>query len=83
MKYFKKACIALAALLISTSFAAGIVTKSVNAASTTIPPRKLERLDRGIVAINQGNGKVYVAGVFSEQNPVILHSIYIEKPQVA
>ncbi len=60
MKYFKKVCITLAALLISTSFAAGIGTQAINAASTTIPSRQLERLDRGIVAISQGNGKVYV-----------------------
>ncbi|HEX2925815.1 MAG TPA: dockerin type I domain-containing protein [Ruminiclostridium sp.] len=59
MKYFKKACITLAAILVSsvvTSFGAS----AANAASASIPARQMERLDRGIVAVNQGNGKVYV-----------------------
>jgi rhamnogalacturonan endolyase len=60
LKFVKKACITLAALLISSGVVIGTGTQTVNAASLTIPSRQMERLDRGIVAMNQGSGKVYV-----------------------
>ncbi|HEX3028935.1 MAG TPA: dockerin type I domain-containing protein [Clostridia bacterium] len=60
LKCVKKASVILAALLISSSIAAGTGTNYVKAASSAIPSRYMERLDRGVVAVNQGGGKVYV-----------------------
>ncbi len=60
LKCVKKVSVILAALLISSSIAAVTGTQSAKAASSAIPSRYMERLDRGIVAVNQGSGKVYV-----------------------
>lgn len=59
LKCVKKVSVILAALLISSSIAAITGTQSAKA-SSAIPSRYMERLDRGIVAVNQGSGKVYV-----------------------
>lgn len=59
MKYFKKVCITLAVILIG-SVITSLGTPVANAALSSVPARQMERLDRGIVAVNQGNGKVYV-----------------------
>jgi rhamnogalacturonan endolyase len=58
MKCLKKVSTVLAAVLVGCSILTG--TGIANAASANLPARQMERLDRGIVAINQGGGKVYV-----------------------
>lgn len=70
MKNIKKACITLAAVLISSMVTSlGTPVAIAALASESVPARQMERLDRGIIAVNQGNGKVYVGWRFLGTDP--------------